>query len=88
MHEKRSEGMDFKRVCQYRRWQRGSELRDCSASESEQPMLIQGKAATVRASRNAVTIETAVGPRPSTGTIVASTRAALTTSRSIGTVSR
>jgi multidrug efflux pump subunit AcrA (membrane-fusion protein) len=47
-----------------------------------------GRVATARASRRAATIETTVAPARSTGTIAASTRAALITSRSTGTVSR
>jgi len=53
----------------------------------ERPVQILG-GATVQALHHAVTIETTVARPLSTGTVAASTRADLTTSRSIGWVSR
>jgi len=56
-------------------------------SDLERPVQILG-GATVQALHHAVTIETTVARPLSTGTVAASTRADLTTSRSIGWVSR
>ena len=79
--------MSFKRAFLHRLSQPESESPDCSVSASERPVQILG-GATVQALHHAVTIETTVARPLSTGTVAASTRADLTTSRSIGWVSR
>ena len=79
--------MSFKRALSASAIAAGIGIPDCSVSALERPVQILG-GATVQVLHHAVTIETTVARPLSTGTVAASTRADLTTSRSTGWVSR